>query len=935
MPLIELSQFKFITTQQNSTYYVGAVVDSPTGSAEVKLIRSESELDNYFPDLLYRTGYLSLLNAGANLVLKNINSANDRSSTLRINKTKYLRYVYPKVYDSIDYTPRDPNEANYGLTIDPLSSYGDELDPESLYQGSVIEITGIAYGNYNISRSADSGITNDSVGIRVNDQYYSGSIDKDGVYKVLVPGDSLLNDPYSRLVATLYINDPLHTTRISLPLEYTLKGRRNINVIINEIGTLVPRVLLDTTKEYRISGYVKGNISTGDTVTIHLPATREDFIYTYDFSPLPPGSTPRVEDSFDRGYFYMDIPIKSLQMNSKVEVVATVTDAEGYRYQAYSEQDYIKDYIQLDIDDKNNVEAHIDIQSNGTKTLVYDINFGTSEMLPQDYLIIPQVNLTESTAFGNKLIYFMSEDSPEEPTPSGFRKPVIIESISYPPFKLIIPKDPDKKELMRKGRAKYIYDLFLGNVGEGLPNTPLETGVIHDLCVLDEYSNSVRLVFSAPVDDISYYDSLSSNPFRVTTNQEYSEELLTTYSRENAIISFSSVIEGPIDIRVKLTHVSGMKFYLEETLNDVSNEYFISLDRDEKDANGESMYAETILEDNSTWLKCIVHANNIYQGQDFTPEESREWEVILKGMEGSYIVTKGIKVMSDLERVQAYEDAVAQLFSSDLYVNSMMCDVFSDLNYLPILAPYLAENNVMAFCNIPDSLLLPDLGTKLTKGYEDLKRDDYKLYLKTRTTLEAIDYADFRSDSYEDLLKKRLSSVLLPDKLREYILYSFGEADLGGQEYLPISFIMAREVMSGRFVARIGANILASDLRLEEKAVFTSSYVNYLEESENGYIIPYINNLPRYLEPIYLLISTFIKQNLTRYLRNKIGEYNTKIYRDLKVEMARLTEYTPLITSLRLASFVPTDNKLEVKFHLELDGLINRILSLNINLNIN
>jgi hypothetical protein len=374
MPLIELSQFKFITTQQNSTYYVGAVVDSPTGSAEVKLIRSESELDNYFPDLLYRTGYLSLLNAGANLVLKNINSANDRSSTLRINKTKYLRYVYPKVYDSIDYTPRDPNEANYGLTIDPLSSYGDELDPESLYQGSVIEITGIAYGNYNISRSAGSGIPNDSVGIRVNDQDYSGSIDKDGVYKVLVPGDSLLNDPYSRLVATLYINDPLHTTRIPLPLEYTLKGRRNINVIINEIGTLVPRVLLDTTKEYRISGYVKGNISTGDTVTIHLPATREYFIYTYDFNPLPPGSTPRVEDSFDRGYFYMDIPIKSLQMNSKVEVVATVTDAEGYRYQAYSEQDYIKDYIQLDIDDKNNVEAHIDIQSNGTKTLVYDIS---------------------------------------------------------------------------------------------------------------------------------------------------------------------------------------------------------------------------------------------------------------------------------------------------------------------------------------------------------------------------------------------------------------------------------------------------------------------------------------------------------------------------------------------------------------------------------
>ena len=68
MPLIELSQFKFITTQQNSTYYVGAVVDSPTGSAEVKLIRSESELDNYFPDLLYRTGYLSLLNAGASAI---------------------------------------------------------------------------------------------------------------------------------------------------------------------------------------------------------------------------------------------------------------------------------------------------------------------------------------------------------------------------------------------------------------------------------------------------------------------------------------------------------------------------------------------------------------------------------------------------------------------------------------------------------------------------------------------------------------------------------------------------------------------------------------------------------------------------------------------------------------------------------------------------
>jgi hypothetical protein len=135
MPLIDLARIEYKGTNRSSDFYVGAVVNSSSGPKEVKVISNEIDLDTYFPDLEYREGYVKLLKAGANLALKRINNEGTRLSTLRLTNNPNLRYVYPKVYDSIEYEPTLETDFYSGILLDQLNP-NNILDPLDLYPGS-------------------------------------------------------------------------------------------------------------------------------------------------------------------------------------------------------------------------------------------------------------------------------------------------------------------------------------------------------------------------------------------------------------------------------------------------------------------------------------------------------------------------------------------------------------------------------------------------------------------------------------------------------------------------------------------------------------------------------------------------------------------------------------------------------------------------------
>lgn len=845
MPLIDLARVIINESAPDSNYYVGAVVNSSSGPKEIKVITDLTGLETYFPDLKFKEGYKKILNSGAFLALKRLENDKTRVATLRLTSNPHLRYVYPRIYDNIDLIPADEDTFASGIIVDALND-GLPLGGEYLSDGGKINVPGIVHGNWN---------EGDTITCFANNASYTAALSSEGTFEFNIDKINLLLDEYSRLTFSLFtLNNGLFV-EIKGILEYSIVGLPDLRIklkLFNNTNVIDTNYLTPSQLTYTVEGLVSGDYSTGDPVTLYID------------------SIPFFTTCSSNGSFSYDIPIDIILDNNFIEV-KVIHMFNGSEFKAISEMSYISDFLVLDLE-SNEVHktAYIDIQSTGTKTLNYEIDFNTSQMLDEDYIIIPRADFP---SWNNNLMIYYVTDSTK--TPDDFVDPVSLQSVSTPQYRLTIPQDEVARSLMRNNRAKYIYDLFTGSING------INTGVIKKLCKLDEINNRVTLVFDTPISDISYFSSGDTlSPFKVSCNEDLNSELLTTYSRNESIISFSTLLEGDLEVKLKLVHDVDYKYFLTETLKETRNTYYISLEESDRDYNNQIIFAEDVINGSSILIKCKVH--NL-------PDNPKD-------LEGDYLVSKGIKGNNINSDLSTYESSLEALFSSDVKLNAFLSDEFRSKEYLEVLQPKLDKHQVVGFTEIPDE------------------------------ALNYVDLIDFKSN---------LDQFLLPIEKREYLIYSFGKVEHSVNEYIPSYFYLVREAIGGDFIADLTDNVMLSYLKPEEIVILESNWVNYLEETNSNYNVIEINNHPKYLEPIYLMISIYVKQILTRFLQGKLGEFPMNIFFSLNILLASLRRYSELISSLEIENFDVKTNTLRVRFELELTGLMGKLLSIEINLNTN
>lgn len=847
MPVIDLTMIRVSENSPRSDYYIGAVVNSSSGPRGVKIISNQRDLDNYFPDLKYREGYGMLLNSGASLVLKRLESSKSRVSTLRLTSNPNIRYVYPEVYDSIEFFPKDDSSFYSVILMDQIND-GAPIKGPDLIESNYTKVKGSIGGDFN---------TNDSIKCTVNEVEYQTQIDNLGNFEFSILNFNILYSKYKRLSLELITWNGDKFEAVKHLSKYSIEGLPDINIElepINAENVIGIDTETDFTSLITLKGLVYGDFLSGSTV--YLKIGTEEF---------------ETQCSMN-GTFQISLPISKFKDNKFVSAEVKFP-FNGNEYYAETSFNYFIDYVDIDVESlPEHMSAYKDIQTTVNKTLVYDIDFGTSSLNDEDFIIIPRSDVVNWDS--NVMIYYVSSLTPFK-TPDDFQMKVTLESVSTPQFKFIIPEDEAEKEIMRLNRAKYLFDLFTGEINGA------DMGVIKDMCELDEINNRVKLVFSTPVSNISYSSSNDLNsPFTVKSNEKESNSMLVRLARDQSIISFSTLVQGDLEVQLTLKHIENFKFYLTEKVDNNSTTYMISLDEYDVDYNKENIFVENVLNGNSEFLKCIVHS---------LPSDP-------KSLEGEYLVTKGSKGVDINSNLDNYKKSLDYVFESGLDINLFLTDVFFEKEYLDILKSKLLMNEVVGVTMIPDEVLI----------YEEM--------------------SEFHSN---------IDQFLIEDKNREFLIYSFGEVKLNAKRFMPAYFYQVKDLVNGKFLGIIKDNIIASQLRPEECDYLDSKFVNYLEESNSLYNVTDLVNIPTFLNPTYLLISTYVKQLLTRFLRSRIGTYSMGIYFELNLFLSDIRRYNSLIKSIKIDKYEVKENFLIVKFELELTGLVGTVLSINITLNIN
>lgn len=884
MPLINLNKISYTGVVGNSDYYIGSIVNSSSGPKEVKIIKNENDLDTYFPDIENRNGYVNLLSSNSNLVLKRLPRVGSKESTLRLTRNPFLKYVYPEVYSDLSLDPKTEEESVNEIILD--STLINKLYfQEDLVTNRFTSIIGMISGLFNYN-----GIQ-DKIYLYLNNETYLSSIDENGNFEFQVNEYDILTDEFTQfefeLITTDYSNPTLDISTKHFQ-DYSIQGVNTITLVINEFPFIDNIIYKDsfTSSTYPITGRLDGDFNDGDSISIQV----ENNIY------------PTTCDYL--GNFSVDVPVDVLLANEKIEGVATTLALSGGK--AKYIMNYQSDNLEIDLEsDTRYHDSYIELQKYGNRTLVYDIDFNASETINQDYIIIPSANRSHWNS--NIFIYFLDEANPVQSPNLFTNNPVSLFSVSSPQFPVLIPTDPIAKAEWQDNRAELVYNILTEGSYSAIPGemnfNGIDIGCIKSLCVLDKVNNKLRLVFRTPVNDISYYTSNSmTNKFSINSNLTESYKLLTRYSRWDSIISFSSLIQGSIEVEIKVEHIKGYQYYITEIYKDESNTYHVSLDRDDLDYNGNNIFAENVINGVSRYIKCVVHLKEYNQGGSlsglatyndiyFNPFSEAP------NLTGTYILTKGSEG-DILNTDESYIESVEEIFSSDNDINVFHADIFFEKFHLTTLLPYLKANQTVCVTSIPDTILNDRLSSEVD-------------------------------------IENLLDNFLLPDIDREYILYCFGHCRVNEKYTIPSSFYTINKLITGDFAGPIEDNIVMSYLKQGEKDIFTKRYVNYMEESNGSYNVTYISNLPEYLDPIYLLSAIYTKQYFTRFLRSKLGMYPMDLYFKLKSKASSVKSYTSLISSLKIKLFKVEGNNLSVILDLELSGLINKTLALTINLKAN
>lgn len=885
MPLINLNKISYTGVASESDYFIGAVVNSSSGPKEVTIIKNENDLDTYFPDIENRNGYVNLLNSNSNLVLKRIQRTGSKESTLRITNKPYLKYVYPEVYSDLSLYPKAEDISENEIILDN-SLINKLYFQEELILNSFTSISGMIAGLFNYNG------VQDRIYLYLNNETYISLIDEDGSFGFQVNEFDILNDEFTQfeleLISTDYTNPSLEiSTKHSQ--NYSIQGVNTLSLVIDKFPFIDNIIYKDSfiSTTYPITGYLEGDFNVGDIINIYIG----DNTYETECDYL--------------GKFSVDIPVEVLLSNSRIEGIAETVVFNGGK--AKSVMNYQSDNLEIDLEsDSRYHDSYIEVQKYGNRTLVYDIDFNSSETVNQDYIIIPSGNRSHWN--DNIFIYFLDESNPVQSPNLFVNNPVSLFSVSSPQFPVLIPSDPIARVNWQNNRAELVYNILTEGSYNSVPGeinfNGIDIGCNKELCILDKVNNKLRLVFNTPVNDISYYTSNSlTNKFSIKSNLNETYKLLTRYSRWDSIISFSSLIQGDIEVGIKIEHIKGYQYYITETYKEDYNVYQVSLDRDELDYNGNNIFAENVINGVSKYIKCIVHLKEYSLGgpsgglatyNDKYFNKDTDTPVI----EGSYLLAKGSEGDTISNNEEAYIEAVKDIFNSDNDINVFHADVFYEKFHLNILLPYLKENQTVCVTSIPDTIL------------------------NDRST-EEINIGPL------------LDNFLLEKEDREYLIYCFGHCRVDEKYTIPSSFYTLNKLITGDFAGPVEDNIVMSYLKKGEKDILTKKYINYMEESNGLYNVTYISNLPEYLDPIYLLSATYTKQYFTRFLRSKLGMYPMDLYFKLKSKISSVKSYTSLISLLKIKLFEVEGNDLKVILELELSGLINKTLSLTINLKAN
>jgi hypothetical protein len=554
----------------------------------------------------------------------------------------------------------------------------------------------------------------------------------------------------------------------------------------------------------------------------------------------------------------------------------------NFRYSHPGTFDFV-DYEDLEFNNK--IEAPLspdNISLYETHTFNYVIDFDNSPLLDEDYIAIPSYKEGDSE-YDNSVLFYFTPIGPTMKFPRDFNPSVPLSTLGSKSIAIDIPEDEERLEYIKNNRAQIIYEWYSGTLTDNVLLNEGEYEVlggigdsnfIPDLSSVD--GNKVTLVFKKSVRNIRYYNSGSSlSKFTVVSDPYLNQELISTVSKYESVISFKALIEGEISLQLSLRHVKGFHFELELS-TDVESEYhYISLDINEPLYNGRSIYIEDVIDLDSNLMECSCHLGTSIEEGSFTEEEAIN-------LEGIYNLALGNKGESEpyfneeSETRLPFYDSIDLLKDGEVYPNIFLFDEFIEPYYQAYAVEnFLSEKGIVSFVNIPELVSDPEE----IRGY------------------------------------------ILEDSYREYLIYTYGRYYIN-ESLINNSYLYSLSSITGVFKNSIPEGSLPENILNETYEVLDFYKINYLKKQQDYYFTDSLVNIDSYLDPNYLIIVTFVRNYLTRFLRSQLGTLEDDLERSLRMEVSKVSDYSNHITRLYISDFTQEYNNLNLKLNMELSELV-------------
>ena len=525
-----------------------------------------------------------------------------------------------------------------------------------------------------------------------------------------------------------------------------------------------------------------------------------------------------------------------------------------------------------------------DININESHTYTITLDFNGSQIADEDYIVIP-IYYPGDPDYDNGVIFYFTDLNPSNPGdrkyPNDFSPSVELDTLGSKSVGIDINNND------ASSRAELIYNWYVGNLAQdptkyNILGSQGDSNLVIDQTILDTVNNKLTLVFYKPIRHVRYHKSNSPNPFRVGVDRYKTQDLIAESNLEGSIVTFKSMLVGDIDQRITLIHKKDFRFELLTTLEgDASDIFYVSLDRNEGLYNGESIFIEDVLKRESQFIKSSVHLGTKIDEGLFTVEDAVK-------LAGEYPLGYGSRgnLIPNAPGESIYENTINTLIDSEIDSNLFLFDSNRNITEQKyVIDNYLTPNTIIGIYNLRESQL------------------------------------------------ENIPEHIVSDRDREFVLYTAGDSGVTyTSSIIRNNYFYAYGCISGDFQHEIPKNIFPNqgNTSINDLARYK---INTLNNNLASYFVDSIINLDSFTEPQYLLVGSYIKVRLTRYLRNNLGQQPIKLRELLETEVSETSEYSTLISGININSFTQTDNNLQVSVNVELLNLVGQSIDLQININ--